>query len=79
MHILDLIATHVAYILSEAAKVKGKGKGKGRYTIEPSEKAAEDWSMQVMMRAGAFAGVRGCTPGIVNGEGKMDVVKSEVE
>jgi len=50
-------------------------KGEGRYTIE----LEEEWIKHVMMRAGALARIRSCTPRLVNSEGEINVVKSEVE
>jgi hypothetical protein len=67
--VLDTLATHVAYIISEATKQVGKG---SRPVIEPAQAALDDWARELMQRAVHFAGMRGCTPSYLNSEGEMD-------
>jgi cation diffusion facilitator CzcD-associated flavoprotein CzcO len=74
---LDQLATHVAYIVTASAGKSGsamqeKADTKYTFTIEPSAKAEEEWSMQIMYQAGTFATMAGCTPGYLNLEGELD-------
>lgn len=72
-HTLDVITSHVAYIVCE-----GRRKAEGsKCVIEPTERGQEEWTMQVMSRAAAFAAVAGCTPSYHNREGEVDRVSKE--
>lgn len=73
LYVLDQLATHVAYMLSESVKSTGGDKSHTsvKVMIEPSSAAEEEWTMQVLMRAPALAGVAGCTPSYFNQEGRQ--------
>ena len=73
--VLDQIAQHTAHIILNAINTSGSE----RIIIEPSAEAEQNWGMQVLMRAAAFAGVAGCTPSYLNLEGEADREKSEAE
>jgi cation diffusion facilitator CzcD-associated flavoprotein CzcO len=75
--VLDLLTTHVAHMVAEAEKYAAKTKPGARYSIEPSKEAEQNWSLQVMMRAAAFAGTSGCTPSYLNREGAIDRLPME--
>ncbi|KAJ7171611.1 hypothetical protein C8R43DRAFT_874579, partial [Mycena crocata] len=64
---LTRLAEHVAFIVSEARRRGGEG-----FVVEPTKESQADWSMQILMRATAFAGIAGCTPGYINCEGEAD-------
>lgn len=73
---LDVFAKHVAFIISSAIKKAGGDKA---VSVEPSQEAEEAWAVQVARRAGAMAGMGGCTPSYFNREGEADKEKSEAE
>jgi len=75
--VLDQFAQHAAYIIHEARAKAEEQKAGDRFTIEPTEQAEQDWSMQCMMRAGAMAGMSGCTPSYINNEGATDKLPME--
>jgi len=75
--VLDQLAIHTAYIVSEAEAKATKKRRK--VTIEPTVEGEENWSMQIMSRAGSLAAVAGCTPGYINREGETDRVKTMEE
>jgi cation diffusion facilitator CzcD-associated flavoprotein CzcO len=73
--VLDQLATHVAYIVSETARKIEEQNPSGKkydFVIEPTVQGEEDWSMQVMTRAMSFAALAGCTPSYLNMEGEID-------
>jgi cation diffusion facilitator CzcD-associated flavoprotein CzcO len=73
MFVLDQLARHIAYILSESARRAAQEPQQGqKFTVEPTSEAEEEWSMQILSRAASFAGLAGCTPGYLNLEGDMD-------
>lgn len=59
--VLDVLSTHVAYICTEGERYASKKKPGARYSIEPSQEGEHNWSLQVQMRAAAFAATSGCT------------------
>lgn len=67
-HILDIMSTHVAYIISQSEE-RQLG---GRVVIEPTADAEERWSMEVLTRAVGLAAMHGCTPSYFNREGEAD-------
>lgn len=77
MYVLDQTSTHIAFILSEA--VKQAGPGQKRVSIEPTLQAEEAWATQILMRAGAAAGIATCTPSYFNGEGAMTQLSGQLE
>lgn len=76
VYVLDQLSTHVAYIVSEAAKRAGKDR---KVAIEPTQSAEEDWAVEILKRAGAGAGVAACTPGYLNGEGTLSRLQNKEE
>ncbi|KIW77302.1 hypothetical protein Z517_09748 [Fonsecaea pedrosoi CBS 271.37] len=72
---LDIMSSHVAHVISQAqAKHPGQ-----KIVIEPTKEAEEIWSGEVLKRSIAFAGMAGCTPGYLNGEGVMDSLPMEAK
>lgn len=71
----EQVSQHVAYIISQA--VERFGTSEEKVVIEPSQQAQEDWSMQILQRAGALAGAAGCTPSYWNNEGEFDRMSME--
>lgn len=67
--VLDQLAIHAAYIVSKA---EARATKKRKVTIEPTIEGEENWSMQIMSRAGSLAAAAGCTPGYLNREGDID-------
>ena len=70
----DQLAQHVAYMISTAEKQAGPGK---KVLIEPTAEAEEAWTMEIMKRAVALAGLAGCTPSYINAEGDTDRMSQE--
>lgn len=66
---LDTLASHTAAILAEAER---RADEPDKLVVEVSKEAEEAWSMEILMRAGWFAAVGGCTPGYINNEGERD-------
>ncbi len=79
MFVLDQLATHVAYILSDAERTAHDQSLGHNFTIEPTAAAEEEWSMQILHRAASFAGMVGCTPSYLNIEGEMDRISGMEE
>ncbi|RPB22635.1 FAD/NAD(P)-binding domain-containing protein [Terfezia boudieri ATCC MYA-4762] len=77
--VLDQLAIHTSYIISEAEAKVTKKRRKGKVTIEPTVEGEEGWSMQIMSRAGSLAAAAGCTPGYINREGDADRVSTMEE
>ena len=76
--VLDNLATHVAYILSESERRATREQLSSQtFTVEPTAEAVEEWSMQILMRAATFAGLSGCTPGYLNRQGEIDRVTDQ--
>lgn len=65
---LDCMAQHAAYIIAKATNIAAKP----HFAIEPTDAAVEDWANQILKRAAALSGMRGCTPSYFNLEGAMD-------
>ncbi|KAL9619840.1 MAG: hypothetical protein Q9160_005580 [Pyrenula sp. 1 TL-2023] len=86
MFILDSMAQHAAYIVSEAERrvataivptaVSGADDANNAasksYALSPTLSSATSWSNEVVARAAGLAGVRGCTPSYFNLEGALD-------
>ncbi|GME26869.1 Flavin-binding monooxygenase [Neofusicoccum parvum] len=64
-YVLDLIATHTAFIVAEASK-KTNGVP---FSVEPSAESEEHWAKETVKRSAWFSPVLGCTPGYFNAEG----------
>lgn len=71
----DMLSKHVAYILTEAEK-RAEGKA---YTISSTQAGADDWGMQILMRAAPGAAAAGCTPNYFNMEGELDQIPPEAQ
>ncbi|KAF9070330.1 hypothetical protein BDP27DRAFT_1263725 [Rhodocollybia butyracea] len=70
-HMLDQAAKHVAYIIAEGAKMAKVD----NFSVEPTVEAEEGWSEQIMMGAGNFSALVGCTPSYLNREGEVNKQK----
>jgi cation diffusion facilitator CzcD-associated flavoprotein CzcO len=68
VYMLDSIAAHVAYIISESTK-RGSKEGSAKVVVEPTTEGEEAWAMQTAYRARGLAAMAGCTPSYLNGEG----------
>lgn len=73
-YVLDQMSTHVAYVVSEALKRIDPGQ---KVSIEPTPEAEEAWTMEIIKRAAAGAGVATCTPSYLNGEGILSQLETE--
>ncbi|PSN65698.1 FAD/NAD(P)-binding domain-containing protein [Corynespora cassiicola Philippines] len=69
-YILDISATHVAYIIRAAREAAG---GKD-FSIEPTEEIEEKWASESAERSNWFASHSTCTPSYINGYGAGGVV-----
>ena len=76
-YLLDQMARHVSYVISNAARKQNQGRYK--VTVEPTVEAQEAWAQAVIARAGGLAGIANCTPGFLNQEGEVDKPKSMEE
>ena len=72
---VDALAKHSAYILSQSLK-KADGKP---FAVSSSKEAADNWAMEVMMRAAPMAAIIGCTPSYFNLEGAIDRIPPEAQ
>lgn len=70
LHVSYVLADLSSYLVAEAERRNG---GK-KVLIEPTREFAEQWAMQVAMKAGALAAMNGCTPSYLNAEGAADKV-----
>lgn len=72
VYVLDQLATHVAYIISEATKRSSKDEG-GKFSdsvvIEPSHEAEMGWVREAARWADAFVGMANYTPSYFTFEG----------
>lgn len=75
---LDVLGDHVAQIIRQAQERvrqqppgRDGDRGSSRVVIEPTREAEEAWAAEIAKRSISFAGVGGCTPGYLNGEGAM--------
>lgn len=68
--VLDIKATHTAYIISEALSRYVR-----KVKVEPTQEAQEDWATRVAAAsAGKLVTRIGCTPSMFNGEGTLDKI-----
>lgn len=72
---LDECAKHASYIWSEAKRRANSA----QFVVAPSNEAAEDWGMQVMMHSAPLGVAIGCTPGYFNLEGDLARLLHEPE
>lgn len=70
---LDNLAKHAAYIVTEAIR-RAEGKP---VVVRPTEGAAEEWAMRIMMGGASMSLLLGCTPGYINAEGGIDKIAPE--
>jgi cation diffusion facilitator CzcD-associated flavoprotein CzcO len=63
---LSLFASHVAKIVADAERRVDQS---DKLTVEVTKAAEEAWTGEVLMRAGSFSTMSGCTPGYMNREG----------
>lgn len=68
IHIFEGTCEQTVYTIKT---VEQRHPGK-KVLIEPTHEGEEAWSMRIAANAAAFAGMRGCTPGMYNGEGRRD-------
>lgn len=73
---LGRIGAHVAFILAEAEK---HARNLDKLIVEVTKEAEEAWSREIMIRAGWFAVVGGCTPSYINAEGESYKAKDLAE
>ncbi|KAK2756398.1 hypothetical protein FQN54_005290 [Arachnomyces sp. PD_36] len=78
---LDIMATHIAYIISETVKRGNAATGgkNGRVSVEPSAEAEKAWTMRIIELVGGLAAVAGCTPSYLNGEAGLGSSDSSME
>lgn len=69
--VLELLATHVASTLAEAER---RAERSEKLTVEVTKAGEDAWTYEILMRASWFAGLSGCTPSYINGEGASDEV-----
>lgn len=65
VYVLDQLATHVAYIISEAVKASPtvkEGENTERVVLEPRHEAETGWVREAARWAGGFLGMASCTP-----------------
>lgn len=65
----DIVARHVAFIISKGLKMAGSG---GKVAMEPTAEVEIDWAKRTQEGAPALAPVAGCTPSYYNGEGALE-------
>jgi len=67
----DVLAQHIAYIITTASR----GKGEEKIVIEPTAEAEDRWGSRIASMAVAGSAIIGCTPGYLNAEGKVDMIR----
>lgn len=80
--VLQELSKHVAYIIAETCKhapPPSPSQDSKSVTVEPYLAAEEGWAMLTLSKAASFAGMQGCTPGYLNGEGAFDGQKTMEE
>ena len=75
-HRMDVVSTHIAYILAAAAQ---RVPGGAKPIVRPTPAAAEQWAQQVAAVALTAAPMAGCTPSYFNLEGDLDRLPDEVK
>lgn len=66
----DMLAQHIAYIITTASN----GKRGEKIVIEPTAEAEEQWGLRIASMAVAGSAIIGCTPGYLNLEGMADMI-----
>jgi len=70
---IEVWTKHIVEIIKEAQRrVQGH-----RAVVEPGVVAEEKWSGEIMRHGPYYAGLMGCTPGYVTGEGSMAVLPTD--
>ena len=64
---LDIIASHIIYIISEAERRVGTGQ---RAIVEVTPEAEKAHTAEILKRAPFYSALRGCTPGYFNSYGE---------
>jgi cation diffusion facilitator CzcD-associated flavoprotein CzcO len=72
---LDVMASHIAYVIEEAQSRVGRPEF--GVVIEVEREAEESWTAECMKRAAWYAGMGGCTPGLATAEGEALAVLDE--
>ncbi|KAL1952449.1 hypothetical protein VTO42DRAFT_5387 [Malbranchea cinnamomea] len=67
---IEISSTHIAYIISETVKRAAHVRGH-KVTVEPTAEAEQEWTMEILKRAGALIGAANCTPSYYNNEGAL--------
>ncbi|KAJ4148958.1 hypothetical protein NW754_000394 [Fusarium falciforme] len=75
VHVIDVAAQHVAYVISEAFKQKA-AQGKKKVLIEPTAEGEAEWVLKIVQGAYALAGLSICTPSYITREGELANVTS---
>ncbi len=71
---LQVITSHVAYIIAEAERRVGESK---RAIIETTVEAEETYSGEIMRRAAWFASIGSCTPSYITSEGESSKIAND--
>lgn len=75
VYVLDQLASHVAYIISEAVNTHPEsenGETTEKVVLEPSHEAELGWVREVARWAGGFVGMASCTPSYFTFEGAFN-------
>lgn len=70
------IGAYVAFIFPE---VENRARNPDKLIVEVTKEAEEAWSREIMITAGWFAVVGGCTPSYINAEGESCKAKDLAE
>jgi hypothetical protein len=70
---IDIMSTHLSYILSTAHQRTAHP------IIEPTAAAQEEWANRIASMAIAGAAMVGCTPSYLNNEGALDKIPPEAQ
>ena len=73
---MDQLAQHIAFVVTKCMEKVGATE---KIVVEPSRKAQEDWSMQIVSQAATTVVMIGCTPGYLNREGEFEKPMSPEE
>ncbi|KIW36226.1 uncharacterized protein PV06_11497 [Exophiala oligosperma] len=76
VHTMDVYAMHIAKIITQASKGARQGQ---KIVVEPTDAGEADWTMRVVKQAHGAAGLIGCTPSYITGEGKAGQEKTDEE
>ncbi|KAJ6585340.1 flavin-binding monooxygenase-like family protein [Mycena capillaripes] len=68
---ISVLASHIAMTLADAERRVDQS---NRLTVEVIKAGEDSWGGEILMRAGWFAGVSGCTPSYLNAEGARNKI-----